>query len=81
MASTEGISKALLSNIAPRSATATAIGFYTGWNSICALIASVVTGFIFYKFSPGLALSISAAGSLLVAIYLLNIKSEKIDQS
>src|SRR6185295_15589161 len=33
-AATEGITRALVSNLVPNSETASALGFYTGWNSI-----------------------------------------------
>ncbi|MBA3647351.1 MAG: MFS transporter [Chitinophagales bacterium] len=69
-AATEGISKALISNIVPKSETASAIGFYTGWNSIAALIASSVAGIIWYKVSPEATFALSAAGAMLTAILL-----------
>ncbi len=45
-ASTEGVSKAWISNIVPSSEVATAIGFYTSLQSVCTLIASVTAGWI-----------------------------------
>jgi hypothetical protein len=69
-AATEGITKALISNVVPSTDTGSAIGFYTGWNSICTLIASSVTGWIWYAASPEAAFMMSAGGSLLAAIYL-----------
>lgn len=69
-AATEGITKALISNVVSSKDTASAIGFYTGWNSICTLIASSVTGWIWYAASPETAFLVSAGGSLLAAIYL-----------
>lgn len=73
-AATEGVAKAFISNIVPKTATASAIGFYAGWNSIFAFIASSLTGFIWYAVSPEAAFLASAAGSLLVAVYLLSTK-------
>jgi MFS family permease len=73
-AATEGISKALISNLVPRSETASAIGFFTGWNSICALIASSAAGWIWYAGSAEIMFLISAGGTLLAVIYLLSVK-------
>ena len=69
-ASTEGVAKALISNLVPKTATASAIGFYAGWNSICAFVASSVTGLIWYFVSPEAAFFWSAGGSLVAAVYL-----------
>jgi MFS family permease len=69
-AATEGVSKALISNTVPVDQTASAIGFYTGWNSICLLFASSVTGLIWYAVSPEAALLMSGCGSVVAAMYL-----------
>lgn len=69
-AATEGVSKALISNLVPKNETASAIGFFTGWNSIAALVASSTTGFIWYAASPEIAFALSAGGSVIAAIYL-----------
>ncbi len=65
-AATDGISKAWISNISDRKDTATAIGTYTGFQSICALLASSLAGLVWYSFGP-VALFIST-GSLTVII-------------
>jgi MFS family permease len=70
MAATEGIIKALISNIVPPTETASGIGFYTGWNSICALIASSLTGWIWYAVSPEAAFLLSAGGTAVAAVYI-----------
>lgn len=70
-AATEGVAKAFISNLVPKTETASAIGFFTGWNSICAFIASSLTGLIWYAVSPEVAFLISAAGSIAVVVYLL----------
>jgi len=69
-AATEGIFKALVSDLVPATETASAIGFYSGWNSICVLIASSATGWLWYVASPQVAFMASAGGSLLTAFYL-----------
>lgn len=65
-AATEGIAKAWISNIAGKSDTATAIGFYSGWQSICALIASSVTGLVWYAF--GAQVAFMATGVVVVGV-------------
>jgi len=69
-ASTEGISKAWISNIVPKNEVATAIGFYTGMQSICTLLASSLAGWLWYVFSPAITFGLSAVGAILTAFYL-----------
>ena len=69
-AATEGISKAWIANIVDKKETATAIGTYTGFQSICALIASSLTGFLWVKFGSVVTFAITACVTLLVIIYL-----------
>ncbi|KIC92380.1 MFS transporter [Flavihumibacter sp. ZG627] len=45
-AATEGISKALISNLVDRNKTATALGLYGSLQSICTLLSSSMAGFI-----------------------------------
>jgi MFS family permease len=70
-ASTEGISKAWISNICDKKDTATAIGTYAGFNSIMTMIASSFAGFIWYKFGSSTTFIISAFGTMLVFFYFL----------
>jgi MFS family permease len=70
-AGTEGISKAWISNIVTKSDVATAIGFYTGMQSICTLVASSVAGWLWYAFSPAMTFGISAVGAILTIFYLI----------
>ena len=69
-AATEGISKAWISNITDKKDTATALGTYTGFQSICAMIASSLTGLIWYQYSSSTALLITAGAALAVMLYL-----------
>jgi len=69
-ASTEGISKAMITNISDKSDTATAIGFYSGFSSIFSLIASSLAGLLWYAFNPHVTFTTSAAGVAVVTIYL-----------
>jgi len=45
-ASTEGIAKAWITNIVSKDETATAIGTYTAFQSICAMVASMLAGWL-----------------------------------
>jgi len=70
-ASTEGISKALISNISRKEDTATAIGFFTGFQSICALLASSLAGIIWFSFGPAATFAISGMAALMVVLYFI----------
>jgi MFS family permease len=70
-AATEGISKAWISTIVSKNETATAIGTYSGLQSICALLASSLTGFLWYSFGSVITFTITACTTLLVIVYLL----------
>ncbi|MCK9421164.1 MAG: MFS transporter [Bacteroidales bacterium] len=69
-ACTEGISKALLSNIANRNDTATAIGFYNSMASICTLLSSSIAGILWFVIGPREMFLISGVGVFLVVCYL-----------
>lgn len=69
-AATEGVSKAWISNIISKNDTATAIGTFAGLQSVCALIASSLTGLIWFVFGATTAFVLTAAVTLLVCIYL-----------
>ncbi len=69
-ASTEGISKALISNMAEKSDTATAIGFYNSFQSIFTLVASSLAGVLWFAIGPGAMFMISGFGVFVVAVYL-----------
>lgn len=69
-ANTEGISKAWITNLVPAGETATAIGLFTGFQSICALIASSIAGLIWNIAGPMVLFGFSSAGALLCALYI-----------
>lgn len=69
-AATEGISKAWISNIVDNNETATAIGTYSGFQSICAFIASSLCGLLWFNFGAKTTFLITAAITLLVIVYL-----------
>lgn len=68
-AATEGISKAWISNLARREDTATAIGFYSAFQSISLLLASTITGIVWHTWGSRTAFLISALAALSIAIY------------
>ncbi len=70
-AATEGVAKAWISNIVDTKDTATAIGTFSGFQSICMLIASSLTGVIWYRFGSAVALLVTASASMLVVLYFL----------
>jgi MFS family permease len=70
-ASTEGISKALISNLASKTETATAIGFYNSFASICSLAASSFAGLLWFAVGPGPMFMISGAGVFCVVLYFI----------
>jgi len=70
-AATEGISKAWISNIVRKKDTATAIGTYSGFQSICTMIASSLAGFIWFQFGAAAAFIVTGTATLLVIGYLI----------
>ncbi len=68
-AATEGISKAWISNLVSREETATAIGTYTGFQSICTLVASSVAGILWYGYGNSALFGFTAVVTLCLAIY------------
>jgi MFS family permease len=77
-AATEGISKAWISTISDKKDTATAIGTYSGFQSIGTLIASSLAGLIWYQFGARATFITSAAIALLVIIYFSFFIKDKI---
>lgn len=77
-AATEGISKAWITNMVDKKDTATAIGTYTGLQSIAALIASSGCGFLWFTAGAKITFLITASVTVLVILYLSSLKiSEK----
>jgi MFS family permease len=74
-AATEGIAKAWISNISAKEDTATAIGTYSAFQSICTMIASSLAGFIWYKFGSNATFLLSAVMVLLVVVYFIFMRS------
>ena len=77
---TEGISKAWISNISDKKDTATAIGTFAGLQSICTLLASSLTGFIWYKFGVTFAFLTTAIATVFIVIYFLTMQFESVTE-
>ena len=69
-AATEGISKAWISNMVDKKETATAIGTFSGFQSICAFIASSLCGLLWFNFGAMVTFLITAGVTLMVIMYL-----------
>ena len=76
-AATEGISKAWISNISDKKDTATAIGTFAGLQSICTMIASSLTGLIWFQFGATTAFILTSVVTMLVVVYFLVFVSRK----
>lgn len=70
-ASTEGISKAWISDIIPDERRGTAIGLATLITGICVMIGSFATGFLWDKFGSQIPFLISAIASLIIALLVM----------
>lgn len=76
-ASTDGVSKAWITNIAHNKNTATAVGFYTSFQSICTLGASMIAGLVWENFgSVYTFLSTSLIASIVFLYFLFRLKPE-----
>lgn len=67
--STEGMIKALITNIVPPGETATALGAYNSLSSICVFLSSSITGLIWNFWGSTLALLFSGLVSLIIFFY------------
>jgi MFS family permease len=66
-ACTEGVSKAWIASLVPENETATAIGTFTGFQSIAALLASSLAGLIWFSLGAMATFSISGCLALIAA--------------
>ena len=69
-AATEGVAKAWISNISDKRDTAAAIGTYSGFQSICAMLASFIAGAIWLRFGAIPTFVVSSIISIAVLVYL-----------
>ncbi|MBS1537900.1 MAG: MFS transporter [Bacteroidetes bacterium] len=70
-ASTEGISKAWITNVVPKEQAATAIGFTNGFSSLASLVSGTLAGLLWSIFSPEIPFYVSACGAVVVLLYFL----------
>ncbi len=70
-AATEGVIKAWITNMAHKDNTATAIGFYTSFESFCALFSSIIAGALWSSLGSFYTFAATALISILVIIYFL----------
>ena len=70
-AATEGISKAWISNITDKKDTATAIGTFAGFQSICTMFASSLAGLIWFQFGAMTTFMITAMATALIILYFI----------
>lgn len=70
---TEGISKAWISNITDQKDTATAIGTFSGLQSLCTMLASSLTGLIWFNFGATAAFLTTATATLFIMVYFFTI--------
>ncbi len=75
---TEGVSKAWISNISDKKDTATAIGTFSAFQSICTMLASSFAGIIWYSLGAKTLFILSGSMALVVILYLWKMK-EKVD--
>jgi len=68
-AATEGIAKAWISNITDPKDTATAIGTFSGFQSLAAMVASSLAGLLWFWFGVETAFIATAVFTVLVIIY------------
>jgi len=68
-AATEGISKAWLSNVTDKKDTATAIGSFSAFQSICTMLSSTIAGILWYKFGSATTFFATGSVALIVSLY------------
>ncbi|THU41435.1 MFS transporter [Niastella caeni] len=73
-ATTEGIAKAWITNMAHDQNTATAIGFYTSMESVSSLLASIIAGVLWSGAGSGYVFFFSTALAFVVILYLWKTK-------
>ncbi|MGE5395635.1 MAG: MFS transporter [Candidatus Saccharibacteria bacterium] len=68
---TEGISKAWISNITKKEDIATAIGTFSGLQSICTMLASSLTGLIWFRYGAASAFMVTAGVTFVLLFYFM----------
>lgn len=70
-AATEGISKALISNLSAPNETATAIGTYSAFQSISALFASTIAGILWTQAGMSATFIVTGIATVIVIVYFV----------
>ena len=70
-AATEGIAKAWITNLAHEKNTATAVGFFTSWESIATLFASTLAGLLWTGFNSKVVFLVTAVAAICAIIYFI----------
>lgn len=79
-AATEGIAKAWISAICNKEQVATAIGTFSGFQSIATLLASSIAGWLWFQFGSTPTFVISSLISFLVAVFVyFRVKEDRIN--
>ncbi len=74
-AATEGIAKAWIANVTEKKDTATAIGTYSSFQSIGAMIASSLAGLIWFQFGASVTFIATAIVTAAVVVYFMGMKA------
>ena len=75
-AATEGVSKAWISNSVSGKDTATAIGYFTAFQSLITLISSSLAGLIWYRAQPEYLFLFSGSLTIIVVIYFMAVSGK-----
>ncbi|MGL4944326.1 MAG: MFS transporter [Thermoguttaceae bacterium] len=73
-AATEGLSKAWISNISDKRDTATAIGTFASFQSICTMLASSLAGLLWYQFGAEATFLVTGTMTLCVLLYFIVVR-------
>ncbi|MFZ6011663.1 MAG: MFS transporter [Bacteroidota bacterium] len=70
-AATESVAKAWITNITDKKVTATAIGTYTGFQSICTMLASALAGWVWLAYSARTMFLFTGTVTILIIVYMM----------
>jgi MFS family permease len=71
MASTEGVSKAWITNLVKKEEAGTAVGLYASLQSISLMFASAFAGFLWSRYGASVAFAVTAVVSIVVFLFIL----------
>ena len=76
-ASTESVMKAHINTFIPKAFKAAGMGFLAGWQSLCLLLASVWTGWLWERSGASAPFIISAATAIIIGLWILTTVKQK----